>query len=109
MESFTPRLPAAMGSAVAMVVAFVSFVAQVSPVTCLVRTVAAFAVFAAFGIVIQYLLAPSAEKADTEEEPSPMSNKPEGESVPPGTTVEQLLVESPEAENTAEPEPEVSR
>ncbi len=52
----TPKLPGAMGSFAAIVVAFLGYNAQVTPLTCAVRSLSAFMVFAALGIVMRYLL-----------------------------------------------------
>ena len=60
MQPVATRLPAALGSGAALVVAILSFTARVSPMACATRAIAAYVVFASFGIVIRYLLADAA-------------------------------------------------
>jgi len=89
MEPVAPKLPAAFGSAAAMVVASISLFAQTSPMTCLLRATAAFVVFSAFGIVIRYLLADGPGQSHVHS--GRAHDELSIEDVVPGTSVNDLL------------------
>lgn len=91
MEPVAPQLPAALGSAAALVVACIGLLVQTSPFTCLLRAVAAFVVFAAFGIVIRFLLADAAGRARVTF--APHEDEMSLDDITPGMSVEELLTE----------------
>lgn len=92
MDSAAPRLPTALGSFAALLVAGVGFVVQVSPATCLMRAFAAFVVFAAFGIVIRFLLGDETGKQSSSEGSLAEGSEEEDvEAIAPGTKIEELL------------------
>jgi hypothetical protein len=91
MEPVAPKLPAALGSTAALVVACIGLLVQTSPLTCLLRAAAAYVVFAAFGIVIRYLLADDTGQARSATDPA--YGGTEIEDIAPGTSIEDLLAE----------------
>jgi hypothetical protein len=81
-------LPGVLGAIAALVVGFASQMAQVSLPAFVMRVVSAFVVFAAFGVILRFILAEGAARAELQQVEALQEILSE---VRPGATVAELL------------------